>query len=61
MSTSIHWTGDIGLPEHELILAAVPGVGNVGKLVIDTLNEQHDSTMIAKVLDVLSGAFVRCV
>ena len=50
MSTSIHWTGDIGLPEHELILAAVPGVGNVGKLVIDTLNEQHDSTMIARII-----------
>ena len=48
MSTSIHWTEAAGLPEHELILAAVPGVGNVGKLVIDTLNEQHNATLIAR-------------
>ena len=48
MSTSIHWTETAGLPEHELILAAVPGVGNVGKLVIDTLNEQHNAAMIAR-------------
>ena len=50
MSTSIHWTDQAGLPEHELILASVPGVGNVGKLVIDTLNEQHESSMIARIL-----------
>ena len=50
MSTSIHWTDQVGLPEHELILASVPGVGNVGKLVIDTLNEQHESSMIARIL-----------
>jgi len=48
MSTSIHWTEASGLPEHELILAAVPGVGNVGKLVIDTLNEQHGAARIAR-------------
>ena len=48
MSTSIHWTEAPGLPEHELILAAVPGVGNVGKLVIDTLNEQHNAVMVAR-------------
>ena len=50
MSTTIHWTDQVGLPEHELILASVPGVGNVGKLVIDTLNEQHESLMIARIL-----------
>ena len=50
MSTSIHWTDDAGLPDHQLILAAVPGVGNVGKLVIDTLNEQHESTLVARIL-----------
>ena len=50
MSTTIHWTDQVGLPEHELILASVPGVGNVGKLVIDTLNEQHESSMIARIL-----------
>jgi hypothetical protein len=50
MSTTIHWTGDNSLPEHQLIIAAVPGVGNVGKLVLDTLNEQHESSMIARIL-----------
>jgi hypothetical protein len=50
MSTTIHWTADGGLPEHELILAAVPGVGNVGKLVIDTLNEQHEATLLARII-----------
>ena len=50
MSTSIHWVADIGLPEHTMILAAVPGVGNVGKLVIDTLNEQHESTLMARII-----------
>jgi len=50
MSTTIHWTGKTGLPEHQLMIAAVPGVGNVGKLVIDTLNEQLDSSMIARVI-----------
>ncbi len=50
MSTTIHWIDQVGLPEHELILASVPGVGNVGKLMIDTLNEQHESSMIARIL-----------
>ena len=50
MSTTIHWTEDNYLPEHQLIIAAVPGVGNVGKLVLDTLNEQHASSMIARIL-----------
>jgi proteasome assembly chaperone (PAC2) family protein len=50
MSTTIHWIGDVGLPENQMIIAAVPGVGNVGKLVVDTLNEQHESSMIARII-----------
>ena len=50
MSTTIHWTAGNSLPEHQLIIAAVPGVGNVGKLVLDTLNEQHESLMLARLL-----------
>lgn len=50
MSASIHWAGEIGLPEHSLLLEAVPGVGNVGKLVLDTLIEHHDSTLVARIL-----------
>ena len=50
MSTTIHWTGENCLPEHKLMIVAVPGVGNVGKLVIDTLNEQHESSMIARII-----------
>ncbi len=50
MTASIHWIGVKGLPEHELLIAAVPGVGNVGKLVVDTLNEEHDATLIARII-----------
>ena len=50
MSTTIHWTGTNSLPEHQLIIAAVPGIGNVGKLVVDTLNEQHESSLIARII-----------
>ncbi len=50
MSATIHWTKGSGLPDHHLLIAAVPGVGNVGKLVIDTLNEQLESSMIARVI-----------
>jgi len=50
MSTKIQWVEGSELPPNQLIIAAVPGVGNVGKLVIDTLNEQHDSTMVARLI-----------
>ena len=50
MSATIHWTGATSLPEHQLIIAAVPGIGNVGKLVVDTLNEQHESSLIARII-----------
>ena len=50
MSTKIQWMEGSKLPESQMIIAAVPGVGNVGKLVIDTLNEQHESTMLARLI-----------
>ena len=50
MSTKIQWMEGSKLPESQMIIAAVPGVGNVGKLVIDTLNEQHESTMVARLI-----------
>ena len=50
MSTKIQWMDGSELPSNQMIIAAVPGVGNVGKLVIDTLNEQHESTMVARLI-----------
>ncbi len=50
MSTKIQWMEGSGLPSNQMIIAAVPGVGNVGKLVIDTLNEQHESTIVARLI-----------
>ena len=50
MSASIHWVGTTGLPKHDLIVAAVPGVGNVGKLVVDTLNQEQNATLIARII-----------
>ncbi len=50
MSTKIQWMECSELPANQMIIAAVPGVGNVGKLVIDTLNEQHESTLIARLI-----------
>ena len=35
----IHWLIGDSLPEHVALLEAVPGVGNVGKLVVDALVE----------------------
>ena len=37
VKTRFHWIVGQGLPEHSAILEAVPGVGNVGKLVVDAL------------------------
>ncbi len=50
MTASVHWVGAKGLPEHQLLIAAVPGVGNVGKLVIDSLNEEKDATLLARII-----------
>ena len=44
--TRVHWLVGEGLPEHAAILEAVPGVGNVGKIVVDSLIEKHPSRTI---------------
>lgn len=50
MKTRFHWIYGDGLPEHAAILEAVPGVGNVGKLVVDALVEKHPSKTIGWIL-----------
>ena len=50
MTASVHWIGTEGLPEHQLLIVAVPGVGNVGKLVVDTLNEELESHLIGRII-----------
>ena len=32
--TRVHWIVGDGLPEHAAVLEAVPGVGNVGKILV---------------------------
>jgi hypothetical protein len=48
--TRIHWLVGEGLPEHAAILEAVPGVGNVGKIVVDSLANKHPSRTIGWIL-----------
>ena len=48
--TRIHWLVGDSLPEHAAMLEAVPGVGNVGKLVVDSLVEAHPSRTLAWIL-----------
>lgn len=48
--TKIHWLVGDSLPEHASMLEAVPGVGNVGKLVVDSLIEKHPSRTLAWIL-----------
>ena len=48
--TRIHWLEDEGLPKHSMILEAVPGVGNVGKIVVDGLIDKHPSRTIGWIL-----------
>ena len=50
MKTKFHWIVGDGLPEHTAILEAVPGVGNVGKIVVDALVEKHPSRTIGWIL-----------
>ena len=38
--TRIHWLVGDGLPEHAAMLEAVPGVGNVGKIVVGCPHEE---------------------
>lgn len=48
--TRIHWLVGDGLPEHAAMLEAVPGVGNVGKIVVDSLVSKHPSRVIGWIL-----------
>ena len=48
--TIIHWLVGQKLPEHIAIIEAVPGVGNVGKLVVDGLIKKHPSRTLAWIL-----------
>ena len=48
--TIIHWLEGDSIPSHYLLLEALPGVGNVGKIIIDALIDRHDSTLLAWVL-----------
>ena len=50
MSLPIQWLSGDSLPPHAHMLCAVPGVGNVGKLVVDTLIEHGESTLLARIL-----------
>ena len=49
MNTHFDWrVKEKKLPEHECVLFALPGVGNVGKLLIDSLNETYFSEEIMR-------------
>ncbi|MAS62250.1 MAG: hypothetical protein CMA34_01020 [Euryarchaeota archaeon] len=49
MHTNFVWNGETKeLPEHQYVLFALPGVGNVGKLLIDSLNNACDSEELLK-------------
>ena len=50
MKTKFHWIVGNGLPEHSAIIEAVPGVGNVGKILVDALVEKHPSRTIGWIL-----------
>tara|TARA_B100001123_G_scaffold436307_1_gene566348 strand:- start:218 stop:973 length:756 start_codon:yes stop_codon:yes gene_type:complete len=49
MNTHIVWNkGMEKLPEHQVVLFALPGVGNVGKLLIDSLNDKENSEEVLR-------------
>ena len=48
--TRVHWLEGEGLPKHSMVLEAVPGVGNVGKILADGLIEKHPSRTIGWIL-----------
>ena len=46
--TEIHWmNGFESIPEQMVFIEALPGVGNVGKIIVDALIEEHDSECLA--------------
>jgi proteasome assembly chaperone (PAC2) family protein len=51
MSVEVEWlTKDESLPPHCMLMAALPGVGNVGKLFVDTMIESLPSRKLARIL-----------
>lgn len=49
--TRITWhNGADELPNSDWLFHAVPGVGNVGKLVVDSLVNKHEGVLIARIL-----------
>ncbi len=49
--TRVHWMVGDGLPEHAAVLEAVPGVGNVGKILVDSLVSKHPSRTLGWILN----------
>jgi len=47
--TRIKWYGNEELPSWDWLLHAVPGVGNVGKLVVDSIVDKHEGELIARI------------
>ena len=48
--TMVHWLEGDSLPKYSMVLEAVPGVGNVGKILVDGLIEKHPSRAIGWIL-----------
>ena len=49
--TEIHWMdGAKSLPDGMVYIEALPGVGNVGKIIVDALIEEHESECIAWIM-----------
>jgi len=48
--TRTHWLEGDCLPKGSMVLEAVPGVGNVGKILVDGLIEKHPSRTIGWIL-----------
>jgi len=51
MSIIQHWKSGVDcLPPHRIMLAALPGVGNVGKLIVDSLIEANQAENVLRLL-----------
>jgi len=46
----IHWLEGESLPENCMMIEAVPGVGNVGKILVDAILQKHPSRTIGWIL-----------
>lgn len=52
MVLTIEWrNGSSAIPQHQLMLIAFPGVGNVGKAAIDAINSSEQTIQIARLYD----------